>query len=103
MSCFKDDISESWYSKGIQEFSHLFENVTFLSFAQLQQKYEVPSSPFIYIFFQIKHTVNTESGSLQQRFIIPLWHVYGKYRSHKTSMGTRPSCGNTARVLDLHL
>lgn len=51
-SCFNDDIFESWYRKGIQEFSCLFENVTFLSFAQLQQKYGAPSSPSIYIFFK---------------------------------------------------
>lgn len=60
-----DDTFKSWYDKGIHEFCHLFDNGTFLSFAQLQQRYELPPS-HLFRFFQIRHAVNIENGSLQE-------------------------------------
>lgn len=65
ISCCKDDTFKPWYDKGMREFSHLFENGTFLSFTQLQQKYGVPSS-HLFRFFQIRHVVNTDQGTLQE-------------------------------------
>ena len=64
ITCCKANTFKSWYDKGNQEFCHLFENGTLLSFAQLQQRYELP--PHLFRFFQIRHVVNTENGSLQE-------------------------------------
>lgn len=65
ISCCGDDTFKLWYDKGIREISHLFERGIFLSFIELQQKYGVPSS-HLFRYFQIRHVVNLEHGSLQE-------------------------------------
>ena len=61
MTCCMDDTFKLWYDKGIQDFCHLFDG-TFLSFAQLQQRYGLPPLPP----FQIRRALNIENGSIQE-------------------------------------
>ena len=60
ITCCMDDTWKLWYHKGIQEFCHLFDNGTFLSFAQLQQSYVLHPS-HLFRFFQIRRALNIEN------------------------------------------
>ncbi|WP_141663693.1 hypothetical protein [Candidatus Ichthyocystis sparus] len=65
ITCCMDDTFKLWYDEGIQELCHLFDNGTFLSFAQLQQRYGFPPS-HLFRFFQTRHALDIENGSLQE-------------------------------------
>lgn len=64
-SCFNDDTFKSWDEAGMHEIRHLFNCSTFMSFPQIQNIYNIPST-HTYRFFQVRHMIKSIQHSLNE-------------------------------------